>query len=97
MLARLDFAGRSSVPIQRVRKNRAGPAIRDHNRSRAPAARPIPMRPVAIRNHQAVPEWIASLPNLPPDVLGRRAAKRKESDRIRELIPAESQLAADQS
>src|SRR4029077_19025828 len=97
MLERWDVAGCSNVPSQPDRKNRAGPAIRDRNRRHAPEAPPIPTQPMATRNRRAVPGWIASLPALRSDVLGRLAAMQKESDRNREPRPPEFPRVIDRS
>src|SRR5262245_59824279 len=97
MRVRSDVVRRSNVPSQPDRKNRAGRAIRDHNRRRAPEAPPIPTQPVAARNRRAAPRRIASPRDLRLDVLGRLAARRAENDKNLESKPAESPLAAGRS
>src|SRR5215510_3140795 len=97
MPAPLDFAARSNVPSQGDQKSKADRAIQDRNRPHAQEAPPTPTPPAVTRNRRAVPEPIATLPNLRGDVLCRRAATRKENDKNREPRPAEFPRAIDQS
>src|SRR5215468_11235975 len=94
MRLRLHFAVCSTFPIQLDLKNRAGRAIQDRNRPHAREAPPTPTRPEATHTRRVVPELIANRPDLQRDVQGRRAARRIENDKNRELKPAESPRAA---